>query len=178
MVPIPVAPFKMHVGLKTGGCGPAQKNIYCCDTGQPKKRKEMDWAFPLFFLEASPKQVFTEKENEKGEKNWRLFGRKKKKTRFFVPKSSLSFQGEERGVLLTLQKTLPGFFFLFFLRCLDFIFVCRLLLASSVAKVCCWPFQYKCVFLEFRVTKRLAFHISVHISVAVQVLLDKLNHVQ
>jgi hypothetical protein len=50
--------------------------------------------FPFFgFFEACPKQVFTEK--EKGEKNWRLFG--SQKTRFFVPKSSLPFQGEERG---------------------------------------------------------------------------------
>jgi hypothetical protein len=68
--------------------------------------------FPFFFLEASPKQVFTEK--EKGEKNWRLFGRnKKKKHGSLFPKVSLSFQGEEKRVLLKLQKTLPGFSFCF-----------------------------------------------------------------
>lgn len=86
--------------------------FYCCDTGQPKKRKEMDWAFPFFFWKHPPNRSSQKKKKER--KTGVCLGEtKKKKHGSLFPKVSLSFQGEEKRVLLKLQKTLPGFSFCF-----------------------------------------------------------------
>jgi len=134
----------------------------------------MDWAFLfLVFLKHAPNRSSQKKKKER--KIGVCLGAKKHVSLF--PKVVFLSKARKGGGFAYITGNASWLFFLFFLRCLDFIFVCRLLLAP-VAKICCWSFQYKCVFLEFRVTKRLAFHISLHISVAVQFLLDKLDHVK